>query len=116
VSNSDVAINPSAGISKLQVSNATPQSLTVTFDVAAGAPSGERMLSVSAFDVVVSAKLSVTPRREAGACDPACRPPRSFCNEGVCEKPVRCVPRCGPPKVCVSVNPNSSQGRCEILR
>ncbi|MEA2896114.1 MAG: hypothetical protein QOJ84_1729 [Bradyrhizobium sp.] len=122
---SQISINPGTGVSNIRVSNATPQSATVTFDLASTAPAGQRMLVINAGDVTVSLKFVVEPGvtpvctsknclppRECdgnacvlAACGPAnCRPPR-FCDEnGVCMREPICNPRCIPPKRCEAGN------------
>jgi hypothetical protein len=121
VSASQVSVSPGTAVSNIRLSNATPQSATVTFDLASTASAGQRMLVINAGDVTVSIKFvvepGVTPVCTAKnclpprvcdgnacvlpACGPAnCRPPR-FCDEnGVCMREAVCNPRCIPPKRC----------------
>ena len=104
VTASQVSVNPGAGISNIRVSNGTPRSMSVSLDVSAKAASGERMLSISADDVIVSVKLSVTGRRDPNVCRPPCRFPNR-CEDGACvPPPPHCNPRCVPPKICVQNN------------
>jgi hypothetical protein len=78
--------------------------MSVSLDVSAKAASGERMLSISADDVIVSVKLSVTGRRDPNVCRPPCRFPNR-CEDGACvPPPPHCNPRCVPPKICVQNN------------
>src|SRR5262245_18906807 len=59
VSVSQIAINPRDGISGLRVSNASPRSAILSFDLAAQAPSGQRTLSIEANDVTVLIRFVV---------------------------------------------------------
>jgi hypothetical protein len=118
---SQISVSPATGVSNIRVGNATPQSATVTFDLASAAPAGQRMLVINAADVTVSIKFLVEPGAVAAcgprnclapricegnacvlpACGPSnCRPPR-FCDDnGVCTRPPVCNPRCIAPKQC----------------
>jgi hypothetical protein len=125
VSASQISVSPGTGVSNIRVSNATPTSATVTFDIGSTAAPGERMLVIDAGDVTVSIKLLV----EAGAapvcgptnchpprvcdgdacvmpeCSPAnCHPPRSCNDDGFCALPLICNPRCTPPRQCMPGN------------
>jgi hypothetical protein len=126
---SQISVSPATGVSNIRVSNATPQSANVTFDLASTAPVGQRMLVINAADVMVSIKLLVeagavpvcsprnclAPRVCEGnacvlpACGPSnCRPPKACNDDGFCTTPPVCNPRCKPPKECKPGN------RCEL--
>jgi hypothetical protein len=129
---SQFSVTPGDGVSGLRVSNPSAQSLILSFDLASGASTGQRSLTISLGDMTVSLKLTVerglppacSPRNcraprtcvdgvctapPPPACSPAnCRPPR-FCNdEGVCMRRPVCNPACRPPRVC------NDSGRCEL--
>jgi hypothetical protein len=98
VSASQVGIEPSDGVSNLRVGNASPQSLSLSFDLAASAAPGARALSISVNDVTVSVRVLVD---DPQVCRPACSPPRPVCDDGICVRlPHACMPRCVSPKVC----------------
>ncbi|HYW62394.1 MAG TPA: hypothetical protein VE865_04245 [Bradyrhizobium sp.] len=102
VTSSQISISPPSGVSKLQVSNATPTSAAVTFDLSSSASAGSRMLVINAGDVIASLKFTVASDRNK--CTPAnCRRPK-VCEDNQCIVPHRCVPACRPPKVCVRDN------------
>jgi hypothetical protein len=131
VTAAQISFNPAIGISNIQISNATPQTATLTLDVASSAAPGQRLLVIDAGDVIVSIKLLVTPGA-APVCSPInCRPPRvcdgnacvmpecspanchapRFCNDdGFCALPPVCNPRCRPPQICMPGN------RCEVAQ
>jgi hypothetical protein len=133
VTPSQIAINPREGVSGLRVSNASPRSMILSFDLSAQATAGQRTLSIEANDVTVLIKFMVerapppvcSPRNcrapntcvngvctppPPPVCSPAnCRPPRR-CEDGVCVRPPPppvCSPRCRPPRIC-------EDGRCVI--
>jgi hypothetical protein len=117
VTPSQISVTPSSGISGLRVSNASPQSMILSFDLSSAATVGQRVLSIEANEVTVSIKFMVeralcnpsncrapstcvngvcTPPPPP-ACSPSnCRPPRR-CEDGVCVRPVVCIPRCRAP-------------------
>jgi len=102
VNSSQISIMPASGVSKLQISNATPTSATVTFDLSSSASAGTRMLVINTGDVNVSLKFTVASDRNK--CTLAnCRRPR-VCEDDKCVLPPRCDPACRPPKVCVKTN------------
>ena len=127
---SQISVSPGTGIANIQISNTTPLSATVTFDIASTAAPGQRMLVVNAGDVVVSIKLLLAagsapvcnssncrlPRVCDGdacvlECSPAnCHAPRSCNDDGFCALPLVCNPRCVSPRQCVPGN------RCELPR
>jgi hypothetical protein len=126
---SQISVSPATGVSNIRISNATPQSATVTFDLAATASAGQRMLVINATDVTVSIKFVVEPGAVAActasncrppracngnvcdlpACGPSnCRPPKRCNDDGICITPPVCTPACRPPRECQSGN------RCEL--
>jgi hypothetical protein len=125
-----LSISPRDGISGIRVSNATPQSVILSFDLASNATGGTRFLSIDANDVTVTVKFAVEP--VAQACNPrSCRSPNR-CVNGVCTAPA-CTPtncrrpsRCvddvcvtpPPPRVCVPACTGPTRcinGECKIL-
>lgn len=92
------SVNPSAGVTNLQVSNASPQNLTLSFDVSSKASPGQRTLSIDANDVVLSLKLTVEAAVQACSAS-NCRPPRK-CDNGVCITPVCSTINCHAPDFC----------------
>jgi hypothetical protein len=121
VTTSQIAINPSTGVSNLALRNGTPQSAALTFDLAATALTGPRAIVITTDDVTVSIKLMVErgtapvctagncrPPRECNgnvcdlaACGPSnCRPPKRCTDDGLCMRPPICSPTCRPPKEC----------------
>jgi hypothetical protein len=121
VSAARISVNPGTGVSNIRISNATPTSATVTFDLASSAKAGQRMLVINAGDVTVSLKFSVEPAA-ARVCNPSncrppkvcdgdkcvppacsaanCRPPRSCNDDGICALSLICIPRCRPTMEC----------------
>ena len=114
LSASQVRVSPGTDVSNIRVSNATPQSAIVTFDLASTAKAGQRMLVINGDSVTVSLKFSV----EAGApvCSPSnCRPPK-ICDGDTCVRPpprLVCTPRCRPPKEC-QVSPTTGHNVCML--
>ncbi len=99
VTASQIAINPSAGVSNVALRNGTPQSAALSFDLAATAPTGPRAIVITTDDVTVSIKFMVERGTVAVCTANNCRPPR-VCNGNVCELP-ECGPsNCRPPKRC----------------
>jgi hypothetical protein len=128
---SQISVSPGTGISNIQISNATPQTATVSFDIASVATPGQRVLVINAGDVTVAIKLLVeagpapvcspTNCRPPRVCDGDacivpecgplnCRPPRSCNDDGFCTLPPVCNPRCISPRQCMPGN------RCELPR
>jgi hypothetical protein len=112
VSASQISVNPGTGVSNIRIGNATPQSATVTFDIASAATPGQRMLVIATSDVTVSMRLQVEPGVvPVAACNPSnCRPPRACNDDGICARLPVCNPGCRPPKECVAGN------RCQFPR
>jgi hypothetical protein len=124
VSASQISVSPGTGIANIQISNATPLTATLTFDIASTATAGPRMLVINAGDVTVSIKLLVAPGAAPVCNSNNCRPPRvcdgdicvlecsavnchppRFCDDnGVCSLPPVCNPRCRPPQECLPGN------------
>jgi len=127
-----IAIAPNSGVSGMRVSNASPGSVILSFDLATTATSGPRTLSLEANDVTVLLKFAVEAAPQVCSarncrapstcvngvctappppvCSPAnCRLPRR-CEDGVCVRPTlppACVPRCRAP------TPHCVDGVCQ---
>lgn len=94
-----ISINPGTGVSNIRFSNATPQSVTLSFDLASTATAGERALVITADDVTISTRLVVESAPPA-ACSPSnCHPPRK-CEDGSCVRPTCSRENCRPPRFC----------------
>jgi hypothetical protein len=94
-----ISINPGTGVSNIRFSNATPQSVTLSFDLASTAAAGERALVITADDVTISTRLVVQSAPPA-ACSPSnCHPPRR-CEDGSCVRPACSRENCLPPRSC----------------
>jgi hypothetical protein len=100
VTSSQISISPSSGVSKLQISNNTPTSATVTFNLSSSASAGARMLVINTGDVNISLKFTVESDHNKCSLD-NCRPPKACQDDGKCGLPPRCSPHCVSPQVCV---------------
>ena len=99
VGTSQMGVSPGDGVSGLRVSNPSPQSLVLSFDLASTASIGQRSLNISLDDVTVSLKFTVE-RGPPPACSPRnCRAP-STCVSGVCTPPACSPSNCRPPRQC----------------
>lgn len=79
-----LGVSPSTDISNFRILSATPDRLTLSFDVARTA-AGERTLEIKlSEDVTVSIRLSV--EGDPLVCSPACVSPR-VCEQGRCQLP-----------------------------
>lgn len=116
---SQIGIIPRDGISNIQVSNAAPRQMTLSFTLAGNAPAGDRSLMFTVNEVTVSLKLRVVrdlPVCSPGNCAPpktceggiciaprcdetTCRSPRA-CHAGVCRTERTCTPRCRNDQIC----------------
>jgi hypothetical protein len=115
VSASQISVSPGTGVSNIRISNATPTSATVTFDLASTAKAGQRMLVINAGDVTVSLKFQVEPGA-ARVCNASnCHRPR-VCDGDTCVLPepqLVCDPRCRPPRECQH-NPKGGPNVCGL--
>jgi hypothetical protein len=95
---SQIGINPRDGISNIQVGNAAPRQMTLSFTLAGNAAAGDRSLSFTVDEVTISLKLKVV--RDQPVCSPRnCAPPKT-CEGGVCVAPKCDESTCSKPRTC----------------
>jgi hypothetical protein len=115
VTESQISIRPSQGVSQLQITGATAQHLTLSFDLAADASIGTRTLLIRNNDGATVVALDLVFRLGSHICRPPCELPFR-CSANVCvgppppPPPPQCRPPCRPGFFC------SEFGVCERAR
>lgn len=115
VSESQISIRPSQGVSQIQITGATAQTLTLSFELAADAAVGTRTLLIKNNDGATVVALDLLLRLGPHICRPPCELPFR-CSANVCvgppppPPPPQCRPPCRPGFFC------SEFGQCERAR